>query len=237
MEEVFELINSHTLADNLDKAADVIKHLKITAYANHFLATNVENKNVYHSYLHSIVTMLNCYEGIMHCAEGGDTQKVQAIVLAGLFHDSKHLCGKTTSDKENIKLAVSSLEDAHDTVDQGTRVDASVLELAIDLIKCTEYPYTRKEPKSELHAIIRDADLMGIYLSDNTLKKSLIEGLYSEIQINRAHNYDDAMTRVAFYMGQQAFWNGVKWNSRYARIKSIKLNHPAKVRQWLELAK
>lgn len=229
-----ELIKDCVLANHLDTAPIIARSLSIMTYYDYYLETNQPVVEAYHSNLHSVVTMLNCYEGVMNSIQSNDIDSVVAITLAGLFHDSDHLQGKQKDDRENITLAVQSLTMCHELITEDLRVSDKVFALAVDLIKSTEYPYTRKDPKSELHAIIRDADLMGVYLKSKEQKKQLVCGLFNELQRNRTLLKKYSLSDTEYYSGQQSFLLGIKWFSRYGKIKAVKYNFRTLIKEWVD---
>ena len=226
-------IDELTLADHVECVSDVAATLNLQRYLKYFQENNPNVESAYHSNLHSFATMLNCYEGVMNSTESHDKSSVVAITLAGLFHDFQHLQGMHNTDKDNINVAVAGLRRCHESLEEKHRIDDSVLELTVDLIKSTQYPYLRKAPKTALEGIIRDADLMGMYLASSYQRLTLLSGLFNEIQTKRQFSKQHALTFSEYLELQRDFLTNINWCSRWGRMKAVKRNAPRRVLEYV----
>lgn len=108
----------------------------------------------YHGNQHLMAVANLCVPGaIIH---GGKLEDIQALFLAGLFHDCDYTVGAT--ETENIANAVSF---ARRTVD---RLNPKLTDNVINFIRATEFPH--HSPASKMEEVIQDADLLMISQPD-----------------------------------------------------------------------
>lgn len=172
--------------------------------------SNTESNNLpYHGIDH-----LFCVFEMMHNIidnNSYDIDNKKELYLASLFHDYAHSGGSLT-DKENIINALDGLilfHKAHHDFN---------LEIAIDLIKATEFPYNIKEEDlSFLQKLMRDADLC--YLFSNLSIVKLYNGLRNEFK----SGYNTFLTNQFNFLNSVKFYNEYYNKLWQNEIKEIRL--------------
>ncbi len=223
-----EKITSFTLSLNpsFDLLRAIMQEYKIEPFLDYYLFNNPESKDSYHSTLHTLIATLDAIEG----AAFGKVSKrdTLCIILAMLFHDSKHSRGRF-SDDFNIREAVedfkTAFSDSHCI--KGIHPDSRdyIQGTVIDLIRCTKWPTPKTVSGDKpLQSIVRDADLMAIY-QNKPERLSLLDGLYNEM----AYSFDD--NQYTFLDNQATFATNIKWRTRWASIKSFNRNWPQCAKQ------
>lgn len=155
---------------------------------------DVDVRACYHEYGHALTTtyrLLSLCESFEN--KSPFNRDRQALILAGLFHDAQHSLGRH-DDTTNVIRAASLFTNAafpvgtwpivemidHLSDDVVVRDESSFpkfMNTVRDIILDTEYPY-RNTPRTDLGAIMRDADRMSMD-SDDWFQQ-VYEGLYSE---------------------------------------------------------
>ena len=130
-------------------------------------------KQKYHDWYHICLVINNLCEGIKFNQKNGTLNmkknQINAILIAAAFHDVGHR-GVLVPDSVNISKSVVISEEfiSKHKLNKNEDIDEFLL---YDCIQSTQYPYS-KEPNCELHAILRDADLLQI------LEKTWFEDIY-----------------------------------------------------------
>lgn len=117
--------------------------------------------NPYHNIKHLFSVSKMCYE---ICLSEELYDDLETIVLAGLFHDTLHYGGtiECVKDVDNIESSLGFFKYFNDNV-----YSVNNFSLVQDLIKCTEFPYTRTNADCTLlEKIIRDADMCSVLEED-----------------------------------------------------------------------
>jgi hypothetical protein len=174
------------------------------------------------------VATLDAIEGVYN--EWNDPIYVKSVMLAMLFHDSSHSCGKY-ADAENIDKALADFTIGFEYKDVVSCIPdkekADILSHVNTLIKATRWPIAKHDTKDKEHplvGIVRDADLMAAY-QNKTEKLLLLTGLYNEMK------YSQGVSHYVFLDQQGTFLNNIKWRSRWGYIKAVKRNYPQCVKR------
>jgi len=208
----------------------------------YYILNNQSKDLPYHNAYHAWCMVLNCYEAARYYHLSDTSQR--SLLLAALFHDYGH-SGGYLDDRSNVNIARKGLRQAiiklctccngfgmlSRVMGDGSNDDEPCpdcivppieVNLAIDLIEVTKYPY-EVEPKTLLEQIIRDADLMQVY--ERSAKKigEQYLGLYHEIKINRP------CTLLQFVDGNQKFQEAVSWHTEWAKNKASVLDYDGKI--------
>lgn len=223
-----ERITSLDLSVNpsFDLLRAIMQEYKIESFLDYYLSNNPENKDCYHNRLHTLVATLDSIEGAsFDRVQGAD---MISVILAMLFHDSQHSCGKYSDDiniskaREDFKQAFAICADSSPGVHKSKE---HIFETALDLIQCTMWPTPKaNNPDKPLQTIVRDADLMALY-QNKPERLSLLVGLYNEMR----YGYD--IDEYSFLDQQATFATNIKWRTRWAGIKSFKRNWPLCAKQ------
>lgn len=223
-----ERITSLDLSVNpsFDILRTIMKEYKIESFLDYYLSNNPENKDCYHNRLHTLVATLDAIEGAsFEKVVGAD---MVSVILAMLFHDSLHSCGKYP-DSVNIDTACEDFKKAFSIcADSSAGVHKSkeyIFDTTLDLIQCTKWPTPKtNNPDKPLQTIVRDADLMAIY-QNKAQRLPLLVGLYNEMR------YGFDVDEYSFLDQQATFATNIKWRTRWASIKSFKRNWPLCAKQ------
>lgn len=106
-------------------------------------------RNPYHGLRHTLHVLWLCYQG--GTAVELDPLKLRWLLIAALFHDWNH-SGKNDPDREQLDRAVHALQ--HLILPEDKRHGEEIE----GIMRATLYPHT-DDPKTSMHAIIRDADI------------------------------------------------------------------------------
>lgn len=191
--------DSQTRTTRLEKALLGTKTAQIASWIR---IHNPAQCMPYHNTYHSETVALFCYEAALFAHL--DSNDTQALVLAALFHDFAH-SGGLQPDSANIEKAVQACK----SYCLQTGLDTKILNTALRLIRCTEFPYT-SAPTDELECIIRDADMMQIM--DANWGEMVLEGLYAEQHLNRP-----TLNQIEFVKSSLKFYKAVKMHSKWGR--------------------
>lgn len=217
---------------------EILKKYNVLEYYYQFrlylpVFNSLTNDKIYHGRDHTELVILNCFEGALW--EKLNHSQIRSLLVAAIFHDSKHSLG-TQTDDNNIKTAIKHLKEKHEVI-KGLVTDGIVnnkqtlsdteLKLATDCIRYTRFPYIKygRIPTTEDAKplrIIRDADLMNIYHNDKLVILDLYIGLYKE-------SFSHKSVPV-FLTDCTNFLNQIQWNSNWAKRKSFDLNWPQRVK-------
>lgn len=228
----FNLSNDKQFLEEILKKYNVLEYYH--QYRLHLPVQNTFNGKLYHGRDHTELVILNCYEGALwgklnHTA-------IRSLLVAAIFHDSKHSLGGETDDV-NIKNAIAHLKERHKVltgividgiIDRKQILSEKEFKLATDCIRYTRYPYIKNghiphTEEAKPLKIIRDADLMNIYCDDKSIILNLYIGLHNE-----SFSHKPAMD---FIQDCFNFLYSVQWKSNWARRKAFDLNWPKKVKE------
>jgi hypothetical protein len=217
-----------SLNPSFDKLKDLFKAERLLPFLDYYLSINEDKPNCYHSRLHTLVATLDAIEGVYN--EWNDPIYIKSVMLAMLFHDSGHSCGKYT-DKENIEKALQDIATGFEYKDVVSCIPdkekADIFKHVNTLIASTRWPIAKHDTKDKEHPlvpIVRDADLMAAY-QNKPEKMLLLTGLFNEMK------YSQGVSNYSFVDQQGTFLNNIKWRSRWAYIKSMKRNYPQCVKR------
>lgn len=175
---------------------------------NHALAyvqiENPSNKVPYHNLDHMLTVVKWCGRLAGLCSLTALEEK--ALILAAIFHDFDHTAG-AEDDDVNIQRALTGLK----RFGEIHRVDEELLNLAVDNIQVTQFPFIH-EPKTVSQKIIRDADLLQS-LEPNR-QEVLIDGLRKELEVK----FKRKITRGEFCENQVKFLDGLKLYTTPAQV-------------------
>lgn len=147
----------------------------------------------YHNEEHLLVVVSWVYQ--LGTGEMVSSSDLESLMLAALFHDFNHSGGEF-SDAVNVKRAIEGFGSWFRNSKRSK--DLVLHDTVVLLIACTEYPWKR-EPKTQLEKIIRDADLMQMF-EPNYVQRA-IWGLRPEIERLHGRTY----TVQEFCKGQADF--------------------------------
>ena len=228
-----DCIKDLTLGDHPEFVPVIAKILGVEKYLDYYLEREPKKRDVYHNHTHTFNMMLNVYEGICNSGVHVDESDIRHLVLAALFHDINHTCGKAI-DKENVKIAVKQFTKAFELIESKPDVEQKTLSEVTRLIRATEYPY-RRALNDYLVPIIRDADMSIVYITDKDVQLELTTGLINEVNYRRVVIQDmDVIDEEEFLNGQKVFWQNVSWRSRWGKMKSVKRNYPKLLQELFE---
>lgn len=158
---------------------EIIRYNPLLQKALKFIVENSSSNYLPYHNLNHLLTVLKYSDLIAHGEEVYYDQRT-SLHLASLFHDVNHSGGKL-KDSENIDNAISSFQQFFSQKDSG--LSASVISEVIQLIKVTEFPYTKAHSATtSMEKIIRDADMMQQF-EYNWINQTTL-GLASESGIN-----------------------------------------------------
>lgn len=198
------------------------------------------NFDPYHYRAHTENICLNSLEGFLYIKQQalckatsgldhGELAKglflqLRALLLAALYHDAGHSYG-LLADRRNVVIAASIYQDDRYTSVEQIHKDYDIV---AHLILSTEFPHDEDtaglhgsegisyESVKELALILRDADMMGSYVQDETKLAEIFVGLFLESKLK----YPD-LTLEQFHENQNNFSaTMVKWNTDWAKEKA-----------------
>jgi len=195
-----------------EACADVLRALNLEDVMDYIDCFNRSAKAPYHNAKHEAAVVTLVYEGGIY--HGLGRFELRALVLAAAMHDFNHSAGKLTDDL-NIDAAVKGLFFLHHTlVFTMSAITETELAIAKRLIKITQYPYVG-EPADILEKLIRDADLMMLYLDDE-LRLDLFRGLKAELEVKAEKPY----SKEEFADGVIDFYKKIAWKTEWAKEKA-----------------
>jgi len=187
------------------------------------ISNGSSNHLQYHSIDHLFSVFQMCFE-IIHYNKvyDYDVNYKLELYIAALFHDYAHSGGKLT-DSENIINALDGVMLFHKA---NPEFD---LNIVIQIIKATEYPYTIDENDFTLfeQKIIRDADMCYLFQPLSIVK------LYSGLRSEFGTDYN------TFLNNQFNFLNNVKFYTEYHNnlwensVKELRLNELEMLKQYV----
>lgn len=228
----FNLSNDKQYLEEILKKYNVLEYYY--QYRLQLPVPNAFNDELYHGRDHTELVILNCYEGALW--EKLSHTAIRSLLVAAIFHDSKHSLGRETDDV-NIRNAIDHLKMRHEVltgivtggmIDRKQILSEQEFKLATDCIRYTRYPYIKNghiPPTEEAKPlkIIRDADLMNIYCDDKSIILNLYIGLHNESFMHKRAS--------DFIQDCFNFLNLVQWKSNWAKRKAFDLNWPKKVKE------
>lgn len=141
------------------------------------MKNNKGNNNPYHNNIH-LKRVTNFFiDGISNHYYTLDY--INMFITASLFHDFNHKGVNTTSDSDNIKLAIDGFLEYNNTFN---KIDHSVT-IIIDLIKSTEYPYKHNN-LTQIEQLLRDSDILQGFFTDDYID-DVVYPLADELYIDR----------------------------------------------------
>ena len=187
------------------------------------ISNGSSNHLQYHNIDHLFSVFQMCFE-IVHYNKiyDYDVNYKLELYIAALFHDYAHSGGKLT-DSENIINALDGVMLFHKA---NPEFD---LNIVIQIIKATEYPYTIDESDFTLfeQKIIRDADMCYLFQPLSIVK------LYSGLRSEFGTDYN------TFLNNQFNFLNNVKFYTEYHNdlwensVKELRLNELELLKQYV----
>ena len=234
--QVEQAVLSHRLAEYPQLAEQLFSDLGLDYYYKQFMETafpfRSEGKQVYHGIAHSLQVALNCYEGALH--QHFTTREKKMALVAGLYHDANHTQGEQC-DASNIHFALASLRSANDHCPEHQRFKPEELQVMVEAIRLTEYPYKVKDTKHPLGRLLRDADAMTLYTEDPDLLLDLFQGLINEINTPLGWRTNQGATMEEFCQRQSEFVTRQQWNTQWAKMKAFKRNWPQAGRRLIHM--
>lgn len=231
VEAIRYAIDNRSLADNTHLFPTIVEILGVAEVARHvcnIFQVNALKKRYneihYHDWFHIIVTTLNAVEGCV--INKVSDSEMRCCVIAALHHDVNHSVGIDT-DNVNIKAALNTFKNSCEVLECLENITEQEISLVKECIRATEFPWKKYSKLSTCSKILRDADLMGVYLKDNEALATLFTGLYNEGK----YTYT---SMEHFLSAQEKFRVMVKWNTRWASTKAVTSNWPA---QFIRMSK
>lgn len=218
-------IKTYKLGDYFSKAVDVAKALNLSqtlAYIKSYHEV-LHKEEIYHGLDHSLITFMNAVEGAIETGVSDD--ELRCVALAALFHDIGHSCGGK-SDKYNIQTAREIFNRQRQTLPELLNLTDTDAICVHKCIEATFYPWKPTAKIDTTAKILRDADMMGAYISCPKTLKGLFNGLRNEIMISR-FPYDV----YTFMNDQDRFRTSLVWNTRWAKMKAIRCDWPGQFRR------
>jgi hypothetical protein len=173
---------------------------------DYVVVENPSNELPYHNLHHTNCLVINCAAGAV--AMNLPEEERRVLLLSAVFHDFAHSGGRR-KDHHNIGMAVAALRSYCAT-------DASVEDAvgdAVGIIESTEFPPVA-EPVTLSEKIIRDADMMQIYMPG--WREQILVGLRKEIEVATSKPMSLAeMVRV-----QVSFMESVRWHTSWAKERA-----------------
>lgn len=204
----------------------IFNQYNLLEFLDFFDANNKSNNAPYHNQYHSYCMVLNCYEGFAVEFSNVQEEWVAGLLVGALMHDFNHTAGESSSDRVNIELALEGLQQAQQFV--VNKLTDSQYQIAVGVILATEYPYTRF-PENWCERVIRDADLMSAYETDEVRLTAQYKGLWEEINKTRPMTYEDFLDKNSEFLSNivwQTCWASTKakykWQSAMVRLSNLR---------------
>lgn len=197
---------------------------------DHYLAKDEYSKNKYHNWTHIQNMTLNAYEGFLYSKVEG--VELRSGMIAALFHDFDHLRVSGIDDTINIRKAVKGFLLCNQNAEKHA-LKPEQEQSVVEYIQSTRFPYVGSVLKlSVITRVLRDADMMMIYISDKDVVAAALAGLFNE------RPYPEMTRNIRFEMNeflrnQTTFTRKLVWQSAWGKKKSIIVNwiHHSKVAQ------
>lgn len=221
---LYAYTDTYRLADHPELLQELFNSRGLKEYLDHFNEMHRDNPtDVYHGVEHAHMTALNCFEGALYtqCT----TSEIKVLLVAGLFHDALHSNGNST-EQYNIDYACAALRACHKDVPVNHQLTELELLEALKLIKLTRFPYVTKNLKTSSAKILRDADMMAAYCTDQEKLLRLFNGLLKEINVGISLSFldENPIKMNGFCKQQLNFSTAMVWNTRWAKLKALTLN-------------
>lgn len=202
---------------NFKLAGDLIAFkLKLTIALSMYRTID-SSKLPYHNEYHTECMIANVFEGAIH--EGLQLSEIRGLAFGTICHDAFHSGGEKL-DSENIIRAMEFLAAVINMCKYtGEVFSEDEIEIAEGCIFVTEYPYVRT-PFNIQEKIIRDADLMQAYESDDLVLSKQYQGLKDEMEVMKKRTF----TAIEFAEGNRQFLDGVVWHTEWAKQKAKTLD-------------
>lgn len=187
------------------------------------ISNGESNHLPYHGIDHLFSVLEMCYKIITNnISYENDVNYKLELYIAALFHDYAHSGGKLT-DSENIINALDGVMLFHKA---NPEFD---LNIVIQIIKATEYPYTIDENDFTLfeQKLIRDADMCYLFQPLSIVK------LYSGLRSEFGTDYNTFLTNQINFLNSVKFYNDYynsMWNTV---IKQERLNELEMLKQYV----
>ena len=181
----------------------IYEQYPLTLKAINFLNENNPSNNApYHGIDHLFEVFKFSYSISQFVPDNDEINKLE-LLIACLFHDYNHSCGKL-KDSENISNAIDGLTMFHKIYPEFD------LKITKDIIRATEYPYTLSDEDLTIEQkIIRDSDMC--YLFNDISIVKLYQGLRTEFNQNLdvfLSNQGKFLDNVHFYTDKcQLMWS------------------------------
>jgi len=167
----------------------------------YLVENNKSNHAPYHNFNHMLTVVKNCYQALDFMKMLED-DKVEALLMAALFHDFNHSMGRR-DDAFNVEQAIVGLG----TFLSEYQIVHLDFEFMKEIIYATQYPYVIKVDDLNIYqSIIRDADLCQILEYDWI--KQMVLGLSEEMHypVNQ------------LMIGQRVFLDNIKFITPYGEF-------------------
>lgn len=221
--EIFIALKQYRLMDLNLKSVNIIRdRLNLAHFFSFFENFNCASLKPYHNSYHAYCMVNNCYEGAYH--NGIRDVDAKPLIVAALFHDFNHSGGYEKdidlNQGGNISSALAGLEMAQKyATAQGTGLTDGEFYAAKEAIKVTQFPFLRR-PVTLNEKIIRDADLMQPYESDDIVLYKQFRGLITELIIDK----QVVISEFEFSTEMRKFLDDQKWFTKWAEDKAILRN-------------
>lgn len=170
---------------------------------NYVFIKNESNLNTYHNFNHLLTVSKYCL--LIGKDEKLNEYELRNLICASFFHDFNH-SGSNKKDSHNIALSIGAFSDFYNNyvVDLFTKSKID-FNLVITLIQQTEFPYRTDFNLTNLHLILRDADMCQLFEYD--ILYTSIFGLSEELKIKKLKRLDDQIN----------FIQTISFNTNYAK--------------------
>lgn len=172
----------------------------------------------YHDWYHTCCVVEGTIQGLRHHLRSNindlselQQKAVNSTILAAAFHDVGHT-GVKVPDIVNVSRSIMIAQHFlfnGSIFDKGTSSIAVDVELMLETMQSTQYPFKR-EPLNEYQAIIRDADLLQI------LEATWFDDIYCNMYQEFLEG-DPALDFETFCMNEMIFVSNAKFYSTWFR--------------------
>jgi hypothetical protein len=200
----------HQAARNLmPELQKKLEKIGLRTLLEQFCSLNQSSFAPYHNAYHSFFVVTAVSEGAEYYHL--DLESSRALHVAALFHDANHSAGQSI-DAVNIEQALM-------VVDAVSELPDNERQLSKQLIRATLRPSPINVQWSLLETILREADLMQAYESDDAVMTALYSGLHLEIE----SSINKKMSVLAFSdLSREWMDINIIWDSEWAQAKALR---------------
>lgn len=223
--DLFKAVSDFRAMDLRDEGAQLIaERFNLVPFWTYFVEFNASGELPYHNTYHATCMFLNVYDGAWHMKL--DEDEIRGLLVAAIMHDCNHT-GGAKSDAINIRRALIALGLAQRyATSLGLGLTSQEYHVAEWCIRATQYPYTI-QPTTIPEMIIRDADLMQLYESDDDLLVQQFIGLYKEYAFGQMLRRETPFTPAEFNVKYYEFISATSWQTSWANTKAQRLGWDA----------